>query len=446
LANWIKLKHKAGLVIALLLASLVSALMSSPGQAQQTVIASDLVSGLAEGLTTSLTGYALTAIGLNSQTAYETNVLSQLSEINDELNTISDQLSAIQSTIQTQTCAELTIGRYPEINASIARSEALQLRDLIRHGGDPIAERQLRRSAPTIKDLFDDYMERHAKVYKRPSSVVNDESHGRNFIVPKLGKVKVANLTRRDVETFHQSMRDRPYRANRVLSLLSKMMNLAKRWDWRGDNPCQGVPRFPEERRDRWLSTEEIERLCDALDKYPIQSTANAVRLTLLTGARRGEILSARWEDFNLELGVWTKPSHHTKQKRTEHVPLSAGALQMVSSMKENSTSPFLFPGDVPDQPLQDIKKTWAAVCKAANLEGVRLHDLRHTYASHLVSAGMSLPIVGRLLGHTQPQTTARYAHLADDPLRQATDRFASIVAAARSRKRADVVPIRKDG
>jgi integrase len=173
------------------------------------------------------------------------------------------------------------------------------------------------------------------------------------------------------------------------------------------------------------ISTQEIERLCDALDKYSNQSVANAIRLMLLSGPRKSEALTARWEDFNLELGVWTKPSHHTKQKRTEHVPLSAPAVQLLVSLKEKADgNAHLFPSDVAEQPLNEIKWAWAKLCK-----------LRHTYASHLVSSGMSLPIVGRLLGHTQPQTTARYAHLADDPLRQATNRFASIVAAARSRK-----------
>src|SRR5882762_10423981 len=113
--------------------------------------------------------------------------------------------------------------------------------------------------------------------------------------------------------------------------------------------------------------------------------------------------------------------------------------------MKQQTESPFLFPGAEEGKPLEGIRKAWESVCRTAKLNDVRIHDLRHTYASHLVSAGMSLPIVGRLLGHTQPQTTARYAHLADDPLRQATNRFASIIAAARSRKRADIVPLRRD-
>jgi integrase len=339
-----------------------------------------------------------------------------------------------------------TIGRHPEMNATAAREEAIRLRDEIRRGGDPLREKEQRREAPTIADLYSDYIERHAKIHLRPNTIRSAEGMARKHILPKIGNIKVADVTRRDVEELHNSVKDSPYQANRVRSLLSKMMNLAKAWEWRDENPCEGVPKFREEKRDRWLSTQEIERLCDALDNYSNQSVANAIRLMLLTGARKSEALTARWEDFNLELGVWTKPSHHTKQKRTEHVPLSAPAVQLLASMKEKADgNAHLFPGDVAEQPLNEIKWAWAKLCKQAKIENVRIHDLRHTYASHLVSSGMSLPIVGRLLGHTQPQTTARYAHLADDPLRQATNRFASIVAAARSRKRAEIVPLRSD-
>src|SRR5216684_1689468 len=299
-----------------------------------------------------------------------------------------------------------TIGRYPELNAAAARAEAIQLRGALRTGEDPLAEKEHRREAPTVEDLFNDYMERHAKIYLRPNTIRSNESMARNDILPKIGKIKVADLKRRDVEELHQSLKDSPYQANRVRALLSKMLNLAK---------------------------------------HPNQSSANAIRLMRLTGARKREARTATWAEFNLELGVWTKPSHHTKQKRTEHVPLSAPAVQLLVSMNEKSDSPYLFPGEVAGKPTQEIKRVWMALCKQAHLKNVRLHDLRHTYASHLVSSRMSLPIVGRLLGHTQPQTTARYAHLADDPLRQATDRFASIVAAARSRNRGEVVPLHRE-
>jgi integrase len=186
------------------------------------------------------------------------------------------------------------------------------------------------------------------------------------------------------------------------------------------------IPRYDEQKRDRWLSDEELLRLSDALNAHPNKRASNAVRLQLLTGARLGEVLTAECRDFDLSRGVWTKPSHHTKQKRREHIPLSAEAHALVSGIlaTESSGSPYLFPGDADGKPLQSIKKFWASLLRSADIKAYRLHDNRHTYASHLVSSGLSLEIVGRLLGHTNPSTTKRYAHLADDPLRAATGRF----------------------
>jgi integrase len=167
------------------------------------------------------------------------------------------------------------------------------------------------------------------------------------------------------------------------------------------------------------------------LDEHPNTRAANAVRLQLLTGARLGEVLASRKEDFDLQRGIWVKPSHQTKQKRTEHLPLSTQALTLVRLIVENSDagSPFLFPGNKPGQPLREIKKFWSAVMRTAGITNYRRHDKRHTYASHLVSSGLSLEIVGRLLGHTTTTTTKRYAHLADDPLRAAANRFGSKIA-----------------
>jgi integrase len=209
------------------------------------------------------------------------------------------------------------------------------------------------------------------------------------------------------------------------------MFNLAVEWGWRPDNPAKGVQRYAEEKRDRWLSDDELYRLCAALDGHPNGRAAHAIRLQLLTGARLGEVLGSRKKDFDLERGVWTKPVHQTKQKRTEHLPLSAQALTLVASIIEVSDpdSPFLFPGNKPGQPLREIKKFWSAVLRQAGITNYRRHDNRHTYASHLVSSGPSLEIVGRLLGHTTATTTKRYAHLADDPLRAVTNRFGSKIA-----------------
>jgi integrase len=160
-----------------------------------------------------------------------------------------------------------------------------------------------------------------------------------------------------------------------------------------------------------------------------------------------GEVLWSRKRDFDLQRGVWTKPAHQTKQKRTEHLPLSAQALVLVASIIEASdpNSPFLFPGNKPDQPLREIKKFWSAVLRQAGITNYRRHDNRHTYASHPVSSGLSLEIVGRLLGHTTATTTKRYAHLADDPLRAATDRFGSKIARFQNGGKVDLCALERD-
>lgn len=223
------------------------------------------------------------------------------------------------------------------------------------------------------------------------------------------------------------------------------MLNLAVEWGWRPDNPAKGVERYEEHKRDRWLSDDELRQLSAVLDEHPNTRAANAVRLQLLTGARLGEVLTSRKEDFDLRRGVWIKPAHRTKQKRTEHLPLSTQALSLIASIIETSAPGchFPFPGNKPGQPLRDLKKFWKTAMLRAGITNYRRHDNRHTYASHLVSSGLSLEIVGRLLGHTTAATTKRYAHLADDPLRAATDRFGSKIASFQKEKEADVVQLR---
>lgn len=345
----------------------------------------------------------------------------------------------------------MTLGSYPALSVTAAKEIALKLRGKVADGFDPLETRNQAREAPTMRNLAADYLERHATPFKRASSIKDDRSSIDHLILPKLGAKKVASVRRRDIEALHQSLKKTPYRANRVLALLSKMFSLAVTWDWRPDNPCRGVKRFQEEPRTRWLSSEEIGRLAQVLAETPNRRAANAIRLLMLTGARRSEVLGAKWDQFDLQQGIWTKPSAHTKQKKEERVPLSAPAMALLQEIRAQAgegtnISPYVFPGDAEDKPLQDIKKGWRKIQQAAGLESVRLHDLRHTYASHLVSSGLSLEMVGRLLGHTQASTTQRYAHLADDPLREATNRFgATVEAASGKRKSAEVISIQSD-
>jgi len=324
-----------------------------------------------------------------------------------------------------------TIGRYPEVSAQMAREEALRLREAVRQGHDPLAERERLRGVPTMTDLAEEYLRRHAEPYKRPLSVRDDKRFLKAIILPRLGKLQVSALTRLDVENLHRQFSSTPVQANRVLALLSKMFNLAVKWGWARDNPARGVTRYQEQPRERWLQQEELTRLAEALDKQPDQNQVDALRLIQLTGARKSEVLGATWDQFDLERGVWTKPAHSTKQARIHHVPLNAPALDLLQRMRKSATGEYLFPGRTGEH-LKDVKKLWRRVTKAAGLEGIHVHDLRHTYASHLVSGGVPLALVGALLGHTQPRTTQRYAHLADDALRAATNQFGSVYEMAR--------------
>jgi len=215
------------------------------------------------------------------------------------------------------------------------------------------------------------------------------------------------------------------------------MFNLAIAWKIRPDNPALGFARRAETERERFLSIEEIGRLAHALDVATDQRMADLIRLAMLTGARIGECRHAQFDQFNLDLAIWTKQAAHTKQRRTHRVPISPAAVKLISRRRALTPArcPWLFPGDARDEqgnvkPVQDIRRFWASIRNAADLPGVRVHDLRHTFASLLVSGGASLEMIGKLLGHTQAKTTGRYAHLIDSPLRQGVNAVGVILSA----------------
>jgi integrase len=337
------------------------------------------------------------------------------------------------------------IGRVPEWTAEAARAEAAKIKPRIdSQGYDPLEEKRKACGEPTLRDLWKEYLERHYSPDASPNSKRNDRQMFEGIVSPRLGSLRVQAINARDVEKLHRELEATPYRANRILALLSSIFQEAIRWKWATENPAREIERYPEHRRERWLQEDELKRLHDALDKYQDQKAANAIRLIALTGSRKGEVLKAMWEEFDFDRGVWTKPSHHTKQHKTEFVPLSSAALELLRRMKpQNATGP-LFPGKHKKAARVGLRKPWTAVCKAAGLaqavilQGkrrkvtkwkptVRLHDLRHTFASHLVTQGTSLQIVGKLLGHVEVTTTSRYAHLADSALRDATNTFGQI-------------------
>lgn len=336
-----------------------------------------------------------------------------------------------------------SIGQHPEFTAAMAREEALALRVDIQNGHDPLEDRNQWRTEPTLDALADDYL-KDAEKRKRESSLANDRAFLRRFILPALGERRLAEIREQDIARLHDAQQATPYQANRVLALLSAIFNHGIKQKLITDNPARGIPRFTEAKRERWLTVTELQRFREALDSYRDQSAANALRLLLLTGSRVSEVLMATWEEFDLARGMWTKPSHHTKQKKQEHVPLSAPALRLLETMAAANAAGPLFLGRYGTKRRVSLKRPWMQACRAAGLveeytvqgkQGplkryratCRVHDLRHNFCSHLVSSGVSLQIVGKLVGHTQAATTMRYAHLQDAPLREAANQFGDI-------------------
>jgi len=348
----------------------------------------------------------------------------------------------------------ITIGSFPAWKTAAAREEATKLRQAVDRGEDPMQARRELRGAPTVTDLADRYRQVHLPT-KRPASAANDEAALRKYVLPALGNLKITDVQHADIVALHRKISDppkpaksAPIAANRVLALVSTMFNLAIQERLRVDNPAQHVARNPENKRDRYLNREEIARLSAVLAAHPEKAAANAVRLLLLTGARRGEVLGATWDQFDLAAGAWTKPPGSTKQKKLHRVPLSAPALALLAEMRAEAApdANFVFPsrtraGKV--KPLGSIKTAWATICRRAGLEDVHLHDLRHSFASLLASGGASLPLIGALLGHTQAQTTQRYAHLVDEAMRDATERVGAFVVGA-GQPSAEVVPLER--
>jgi integrase len=330
----------------------------------------------------------------------------------------------------------ITIGEYPTWTVGAARIKARTYRRLVEDGGDPLADIEEERAAPTVWELCDRFQAEHLP-RRRPGTAKNYALILRLHVRPHFGPhVKVAEVTIDDIEKLHRKITNAgsPSAANRTVATLSKMFSLAIRWGMRADNPATGIERNPETGRKRYLKGDELARLVAALAVHPDRQAADIIRMLLLTGARRGEVFAMRWADVDLTEGTWTKPGSTTKQK-TEHIaPLSAPARQLLAEIAAKQKKPlgeYVFPGDSATGHAVELKRAWKALSKAAGITGLRVHDLRHSFASQLVSGGASLPLIGALLGHSNPSTTARYAHMFSDPQRAAVEKVGAIVNAA---------------
>jgi integrase len=345
----------------------------------------------------------------------------------------------------------MNIGRWPDWSVTAARERAKELRRAIDEGRDPLAVREDFREAPRVKDMIDRYIAEHLPKLAK-NNAGDQVSMLRKMLEPAWGNKLVTEITKSDVARFLdfvaegrprpskakpnnrarklQGHKPTPIRANRMGEVLRKMFTLAMEWEWRADNPAQGFHRRIEQARERFLGPEELTRIAAVLDNAEDQRAAAIIRMCMLTGARVGEVRTARFEQFNLDYAIWSKPAATTKQRKIHRVPISQEVVTILRQrqMVVPSGNPWLFPSEVVGQPVREIRRFWARVQKEADLPDVRIHDLRHTFASLLVSGGASLEMIGRLLGHSQMQTTQRYAHLMDSPLRAGVDTVASIL------------------
>lgn len=341
-----------------------------------------------------------------------------------------------------------TISAVGKITPEAARGRAKTILGSVAYGSDPAATKATERGTVTVAELADRFMAEHVTAKRKNGTVAFYRDILDRIVKPELGATKADKLTRLQVGRLHSSLTETPFQANRVLAVIGSMYSFAERSALvpEGFHPAKGIEKYRESRRERFLTTAELERLGNAIREAetkgipwkidPSKPTAKhtpkgalsrmspfaaaAIRLLLFTGCRLREILHLRWAHVDLERGLLFLPDSKSGRKT---VILNAPAMAVLAGLPRLGS--FAIPGDNPERPRPDLKRPWKTVTLHAGLAGVRLHDLRHTFASFGAGGGLGLPIIGRLLGHAQTTTTARYAHLDNDPLRHASETIA---------------------
>ena len=331
-----------------------------------------------------------------------------------------------------------------------ARREAQRLLGIVAAGDDPAEARDAAKADLTISELCDLYVAEGCTL-KKPTTIANDRGRIERHIKPLLGKKYCRHVTKVDVERMRDSVAAGKTAAdvktglygraivtggqgtaNKAVSLLGAIFTFAIDRQHRTDNPAHGVKAFPNKRYERFLTSAEMARLGEVLSEAEAKgvnlSAVNAIRLLIMTGCRKSEILSLRWQDVDFERSCFRLPDSKTGAKT---VPVGAAVLKLVEGLPRVQGNDFVLPGAKDGEHLVGLPKVWRRVRERAGLSDVRLHDLRHNYASIGVSGGDSLYMIGKLLGHQQSSTTARYAHLADDPMKAAADRISHVIDTA---------------
>lgn len=323
------------------------------------------------------------------------------------------------------------IGEFPALDVAAARRRALDLRAQLDLGQDPQASKDHYKSMPTLAEFAEREYMPLARQTKR--SHADDASRLKHHLLPRFGQRKLCDLTTREIQGFIAELAKShaPATANRILSLLARMLKLATVWQIIDRNPCQGIAKFREARaRERFLSNDEIARLyrAMALDKNTV--AVSAIQLLLLTGLRRNEALKAKWHQVDLDRQLMHLPE--TKAGKPRNVVLSAQAVVLLAGLPSRNSSEWLFPGRFGDRPLDNLDKCLRRLLLSAGIAAMRVHDFRHTHASILANNGVSLFVIQRSLGHSSPLMSQRYSHLCDSAVREAGDVVGNVVSQAR--------------
>ncbi len=326
----------------------------------------------------------------------------------------------------------VTVGRHGVINADEARKRAASVIARVKAGEEVAPGPVKPAGGPTVADLARRYMEEHVAVRCKPSTGDLARAVVCKHILPALGRAPLAALERAQVAELHQRLGRTPYMANMVVRTLKLMYRLGEGWGMvpKGCNPCRAIVKYPDRKRERFLTDKEYTRLGRVLEEAQNRrgsaGAVAAIRLLMLTGCRKNEILSLRWENVSLEAREFRLPGAKTGARV---VSLSPPALKLFSALPRTPGSPWVFPARNPGEHVRSVHHVWKSVCSRAGIENVRVHDLRHSYASRALALGESLTMIGKLLGHSQIKTTARYAHLARESVRDSAERVAASIA-----------------
>ena len=326
----------------------------------------------------------------------------------------------------------LTIGRNGAITADEARRQAARIIARIKAWDDPAATALI--LPVTVAELAERYLEEHVAVRCKPGTQVLYRAAVRQYIVPALGETPVSTVRREQVVALHHALRETPYAANRAVHLLARILDVAEDEGLRprgAGNPCRSIEKFRERPHDRFLSEDELRRLGRVLEAAAgggggaSPAAVAAIRLLVLTGCRRSEILGLRWEHVGLEAGELRLPDTKTGARV---VPLSTAAAEVIAELPRVPGNPWVIAGRKTGAPLRNLQYPWEILRARAGLKDVRLHDLRHSFASRALALGESLSMIGELLGHRRVRTTARYAHLALDSVKTSASRVADSI------------------